>query len=160
MERADIRLKMFAQFMKDGHVLALPSMPDVYDGPTYPTFIQQLDLRPAYIDMVAVEGAIGHAANGEANGNSHTEGSSIRISILNRHPSLDWTFAPSFAGFTPSAVTVTEVYSDDLAAVNTFDKPDTVVPVTTKYTAKEWQEREHVVRKHSWQFVVVEGARE
>lgn len=149
--------------MKDGHVLALPSMPDVYDGPTYPTFIQQLGLKPAYIDMVAIVGDVipssnGHGSSDETSGSGHGGASSIRISILNRHPSLDWTFAPSFAGFTPTSVTVTEVYCDDLSAVNTFDEPDRVTPETKTFSAKNWTEC--VVRKHSWAFVVVEGVRE
>lgn len=137
---------MFATYMKDGHVLALPSMPDVYDGPTYPTFIQQLDIRPAYIDIVAMEKSEGKKC-------------SIRISILNRHPSLEWTFAPSFAGFTPNKVSVTEVYSDDLAAANTWDKPEVVVPVT-KEGAVDGKWEGCVVRKASWSFVVIEGERE
>jgi alpha-N-arabinofuranosidase len=68
--------------MKGGKLLAIPNQPDVYEGPTYPAHIQHMEMKPAYIDMVAI-----------------VVGSSIRISILNRHPSADWEANHVFDGF-------------------------------------------------------------
>jgi alpha-N-arabinofuranosidase len=52
-------------------------------GPTSPSWIQQMELRPAYIDAVAMV----------------VEHSGIRLSILNRHPTADWTAKIGFADF-------------------------------------------------------------
>lgn len=136
---------MFSKYMKNGHLLATPSMPDAYDGPTYPSFIQSMHSAPRYVDMVSV-------CVEDGNG-----GVSIRLSILNRHPSADWTAPITFSGCEISKATVTEVYSDDLDAANTFEKPDVVTPTKKTYSADEWVGREHTVRKHSWQFIVFEG---
>lgn len=45
-----------------------------------------MDLRPAYVDCVAVLVKTGN-------------GASIRISVLNRHPTVDWTTECLFKGF-------------------------------------------------------------
>jgi len=42
---------------------------------------------------------------------------SIRLSILNRHPSSDFDVDLRFDGFEVSSVEVHEMYSDDLSAV-------------------------------------------
>lgn len=68
--------------MKGGKLLATPAQPDVYEGPTYPAHIQMMQMKPAYIDMVAI-----------------VVGNSIRISILNRHPTADWEARCIFDGF-------------------------------------------------------------
>jgi alpha-N-arabinofuranosidase len=71
-------------------------------GPTYPVWIQKADLKPAYIDTVAMITA---------------DKKSIRLSILNRHPSADFNVDLRFDGFEVSSVEVHEMYSDDLSAV-------------------------------------------
>lgn len=129
--------------MKNGHVLALPSMSDTYGGPTYPSFIQQIHEQPAYIDMVAV--AV-----------KTDNGHSIRLSVLNRHPELEWRSPLKFDGFEVAEVKTVEVYHDDLAAANTFDNPEVVVPTETTVSGKEWK-GEVAVKKHSWQFIMFEG---
>jgi alpha-N-arabinofuranosidase len=43
--------------------------------------------------------------------------SSIRLSILNRHPEADWQGELAFTGFDVESVQVHELYSDDLTAV-------------------------------------------
>lgn len=129
-EYANPRLKLFAQHMT-GKLLQTPAFPDVYDGPSYPVFVQQL-LRPAYIDLVAV----------------YDDGRA-RVSVLNRHPEVDWEAKIRMEG----PVEVTELYCDDLSAVNTFEK-EVVKPTVTRYTAEEWKVRKHTVRKHSWQMIV------
>lgn len=43
-------------------------------------------------------------------------GSSIRISIINRHPSADWTADFRLQGFEAKNVKVQELYSDDMDA--------------------------------------------
>ncbi|KAL7423606.1 hypothetical protein Q5752_001187 [Cryptotrichosporon argae] len=140
-------LELFAKYMKNGHLLALPAQPDVYAGPSYPVWIQQTATRPAYVDTVAL---ITDAED------------SVRLSVLNRHPSADYKLELALAGFAVDRVRVWELYADDLAAVNTFEKPDTVVPTLTEYTAAEWAERAktHTVKKHSWQFLMFDGQRQ
>jgi alpha-N-arabinofuranosidase len=123
-------LKLFAQHMT-GRLLQTPVFPDVYDGPSFPSFVQQL-LRPAYIDMVATY-----------------DDSRARVSVLNRHPGLDWESVIQMDG----PVEVTELYCDDLAATNTFEA-EKVAPTTVRYSADEWKNRVHTVRKHSWQIIV------
>lgn len=132
--------------MRDGYLLATPNMPDYYDGATYPKFIQHVKANPRYIDLVAMvkddEGKI-----------------SIRVSVMNRHPTLDWDASDiEFNGIKVDKVIVHEMYSDDLSAANSWEEPEAVVPTITEYSAKEWADRKHTVRKHSWQFIVVEGA--
>jgi hypothetical protein len=46
-------------------------------GPTFPVTIQTLKLQPAYIDLIAIVV-------------DTTDGISIRVSVLNRHPTADW----------------------------------------------------------------------
>jgi len=41
---------------------------------------------------------------------------SIRLSVLNRHPSVDWTTKLRFDGFELTSAEVHEMYSDDLGA--------------------------------------------
>lgn len=70
-------------------------------GPTFPTWIQQAGLKPAYIDMVAM---------------ITPDNKSIRLSVLNRHPTADWSLDLRLDGFEVSSVEVHEMYSDDLGA--------------------------------------------
>lgn len=114
-----------------GKLLQTPSFQDIYDGPSYPAFVQQL-LKPAYMDLVAV----------------YDDGRA-RVSVLNRHPDVDWEAEIRMDG----PVEVTELYCDDLSAVNTFDC-EVVTPNVTQYSAEEWKGRKHRVRKHSWQMIV------
>ena len=79
-------LRLFSKYMKNGKLLQLPSMPDRYLGPTLPGIIQELDMCPAYIDTCAVLA--------ETQG-----GSSIRISVLNRHPTASWEANLEIRGF-------------------------------------------------------------
>jgi len=97
-------------------------------------------MQPAYIDAVAM-----------------VIGSSMRISILNRHPSADWSAKLVFADYEPRSVAVYELYSDDLAAVNTFEKPDTIVPEKKTYDADAWAKEGLIVKKHSWMFLMFDG---
>lgn len=121
---------LFARHMT-GTLLQTPAFPDVYDGPSYPAFVQQI-LKPSYIDLVAV----------------HDDGRA-RVSVLNRHPEVDWVADIRMDG----PVEVTELYSDDLSAANTFGN-EVVTPNVTRYSADEWTARKHIVRKHSWQMIV------
>ena len=57
-------------------------------------------MQPAYVDLVAV-----------------LVGTSIRLSVLNRHPTADWTMNLKFDGYKVKGVEVHEMYSDDLKAV-------------------------------------------
>lgn len=140
-------LQLFSNFMRDGYLLATPSMPDYYDGETYPKFIQHVKTNPRYIDLVAI---VKDSEDGKK---------SIRVSVMNRHPELDWdATAIEFNGIEVAKVTVHEMYSDDLTAANSWEKPETLVPTVTEYSAKEWAERKHVVRKHSWQFIIADSA--
>ena len=71
--------------MKNGHLIQTANQPDLYTGPTHPDHIQLMDMKPAYVDIVAI------AVDKGDQGNSHLgHGSVIRMSILNRHPTADW----------------------------------------------------------------------
>jgi alpha-N-arabinofuranosidase len=102
--------------------------------------------------------------------------SSIRLSILNRHPEAAWEGDLSFTGFDVEKVEVHELYSDDLTAVvsaylaykykadvilhqNSFENPENVVPKVSQLDASAWSKKEgkHTVQKHSWQFLIFEG---
>ncbi|WRT64407.1 uncharacterized protein IL334_001339 [Kwoniella shivajii] len=143
-------LELFSKYMKHGHLLHLPSFPDVYTGPTYPVYIQQANYRPTYIDSVAVQ--------------VKTDGGlSVRLSVLNRHPTADWDAKISFSGFKIKDVYVHEIYSDDLEVANTFENPLVVVPAVSRFSNEEWSERsEHgwTVRRHSWVFLMFDGTKE
>lgn len=41
---------------------------------------------------------------------------SVRLSVLNRHPSADWSLDLRFDGYDVTSVEVHEMYSDDLGA--------------------------------------------
>lgn len=41
---------------------------------------------------------------------------SVRLSVLNRHPSADWSLDLRFDGYEVASVEVHEMYSDDLGA--------------------------------------------
>lgn len=73
------------------------------DGPTYPEWVRHL-AKPTYIDIVAllVE---------------NENGASIRVSVLNRHPSADWTGEVSLPGFKVQKAQVHSLYSEDLEAI-------------------------------------------
>lgn len=96
---------------------------------------------------------------------------SIRLSVLNRHPSADWQLDVDVKHFEVKNVKVQEMYSDDLSAVvsrgqseaifglmdkNTFAHPDRIIPTQKQYTAKEWTSAKRTVRRHSWQFITFE----
>lgn len=99
-------------------IILLSSLTIISLGPTSPTWIQQTEMQPAYIDAVAM--MIGDT--------------DIRISILNRHPTADWTTKIDFAGFGEyncpdidqkdrclmsadiNTVEVHELYSEDMGA--------------------------------------------
>lgn len=84
--------------MKNGRLLATPAQPDVYEGPTYPAHIQMMEMKPSYVDIVAIVVANDNTA-------ATLEGTaSIRVSVLNRHPSADWTAKFNFADFGKSSV--------------------------------------------------------
>lgn len=101
---------------------------------------------------------------------------SIRLSILNRHPTADWALDLRLDGFEASSVEVHEMYSDDLAASvsktsllflvevspaligqNTFERPETVVPKVKKISKDDLVKGKTIVRKHSWSFLIIEG---
>jgi len=87
-------LRTFSRYMHSGHLLQLPTFPDVYLGPTYPVWIQQCALKPSYIDAVAV-------LSEEGSG-----GSTIRLSIINRHPTATWEADIHFIGFSASPISL------------------------------------------------------
>ena len=87
------RLQMFSKYMHSGQLLQLPNFPDVYTGPTFPVWIQQCNLQPKYIDIVAVFSTPGNDGR-----------SIIRLSVLNRHPTADWKADLRFDGFSQSNV--------------------------------------------------------
>jgi alpha-N-arabinofuranosidase len=58
-------------------------------------------------------------------------GASIRLSVLNRHPTLDWKADCAFAGFKIHKAEVHEMYSDDLSAVVSAD--DTLTPLSYSF---------------------------
>ena len=85
-ERDGDRLKYFCRYMHSGHVLDLPKAPDGYTGPTCPTWIQGNNLRPAYVDTVALYV-------------KESDGEHVRISTVNRHPEADWSTSIDIPGF-------------------------------------------------------------
>lgn len=103
--------------------------------------------------------------------------SSIMLSILNRHPTADWTLNLRVDDMEIKSVEVHEIYSDDLSAKvsfdlvgqmmgteadlwqNTFEDPERVIPEIKKYSAEEWKGKKRSVRAHSWQFIVVQGTK-
>lgn len=138
-------LQLFSTLMRDGYLLQVPSMPDYYDGATFPAFIQQVGCNPRYIDLVAMV---------KEEGNKK----SIRVSILNRHPTLDWDASDlHFNGMKAEKITVHEMYSEDLSAANSWEQPELLKPTVNEFSGDKWQSEKHVVRKHSWQFIVVDG---
>ncbi|KAJ9115862.1 hypothetical protein QFC22_005004 [Naganishia vaughanmartiniae] len=84
---------------------------------------------------------------------------SIRLSILNRHPEQAWQGDLTFMGFQVDKVETYELYSDNLTAVNSFEKPENVVPKVSHLTGDEWTKTasKYTVKKHSWQFLIFEG---
>ena len=83
-------LQTFSTLMKNGHLLATPKQPDSYTGPAHPDYIQLMDLKPDYVDLVAVHV---ETANGPT----------VRMSVLNRHPSADWEGHVRLDGFGTSS---------------------------------------------------------
>ncbi|TYJ51988.1 hypothetical protein B9479_007413 [Cryptococcus floricola] len=140
-------LQLFSKYMKDGHLLQLPVFPDVYIGPTYPVYIQQTNIKPSYIDSVAI--IVSSEDDSEKN-------ASIRLSVLNRHPEADWSSKVAFTGFDIEKVEIHEIYSDDLAAINSFDDPNSILPSIVQMSGKDW-DGNVVVRKHSWSFFIFNG---
>ncbi|EST07240.1 Alpha-L-arabinofuranosidase, C-terminal [Kalmanozyma brasiliensis GHG001] len=139
-------LRLFARYMKNGRLLNLGFTPDAYEGPTYPEWIQHLS-KPAYVDCVAV---LVQDQGGKK--------ASIRLSVLNRHPTADWNGEIHFDGFRIDNVESHVLYHDDLLAKNTFEQPNVVVPQVTKFSGKEWtKQAPQPVRKHSWSFFIFDG---
>ncbi|CDZ98513.1 glycoside hydrolase [Phaffia rhodozyma] len=136
-------LKLFARYMKDGHLLDLSFSSPLYKGPSYPHWIPHLG-QAAYVDTAAVIVRSG-------------ETQSIRISVLNRHPELEWTGGFMFVDFEPTSVEIHELYHDDLSASNTFDNPTMVQPKVTHLSGSEWVKKDWVVKKHSWAFFIFIG---
>ena len=77
--------------MKNGHLLQTPNQPDLYTGPCHPDYIQMMEMKPAYVDVVAM---VADPRSDTVNDNSHGDGTSngktVRLSVLNRHPTADW----------------------------------------------------------------------
>ncbi|KAG7527823.1 hypothetical protein FFLO_06566 [Filobasidium floriforme] len=144
-------LRLFAKYMKGGELLNLGFTPDAYTGPTYPVWIQHLT-KPAYVDVVAI---IVHKPYNE-NSNSKKARASIRLSVLNRHPEAAWEGVLRFDHFDVEGVEVHSMYHDDMSAVNTFEKPNEVVPTVEKLEGKQWKGT-YTVKKHSWSFFIFEG---
>ena len=91
-------------------------MADAYTGPTFPAYIQQNNVKPSYVDIVAV-----HVGN------------SVNVSVVNRHPEAEWVadfcmddFGKWFTNEKKgnelkstaeiASVKITEVYEDNLLA--------------------------------------------
>lgn len=109
-------LRLFARYMKNGRLLNLGFTSDAYDGPTYPEWIQFIT-KPGYVDCVAMI--------------VEEEGSrraSIRLTVLNRHPTADWNGKISFDGFEIESVESHIVYSDELLAKTPFRTPTWLCP--------------------------------
>ena len=140
-------LRLFARYMKGGNLLQLSHTPDIYRGPTYPSWIQHMN-HPAYVDMA---GMLLEGASGEA--------SSIRISVLNRHPSAPWTAPILLRDFVVAKVEVHTIFSSDLCATNTFEEPNRVTPTVVEISSKEWADAgsSFTVREHSWAFFIFSG---
>ncbi len=119
---------------------------EVYEGPTHPEWIKHLT-RPSYVDTVAIIV--------KKDGGSRA---SIRLSILNRHPEADWTGQITLPNFEIDQVEIHEMYSDDMAATNTWEKPEAVVPKIEKLERGAWENKsKFTVRKHSWAFFIFDG---
>lgn len=138
-------LRLFSRYMKNGRLLNLASTStDVYTGPTYPYWIQHI-APPAYIDMVGIC----------VQKTPESKTVSIRLSILNRHPTVDWETQVDTSSLTSiTSVEKHEIYSDDLAAKNTFESPDVVVPLVS---TSDKLPPSLTVRKHSWVFLIIEA---
>ena len=131
-------LRFFSRLMKDGHLLDLGYRSELYHGPTYPTWTRHI-APPAYVDIVAL---------------LNKDQTSVRISILNRHPEADWQCSLALEGFVVEGVEVHEMYSEDLLAKNTWEDKEKIKPVTRKVDGTM---KELTVKKHSFVFVVLTG---
>ena len=121
-----------------------------------------MQLRPCYVDTVAI---VLNTPNGQ----------SIRLSVLNRHPSADWKCNLKFEGFQVDKVELHEMYSDYMSAFvswslstmegakclwqNSFDHPDELKPSVRTMTGEELEKAlpSMTVRKHSWCFFILDG---
>ncbi|ORX39560.1 glycoside hydrolase superfamily [Kockovaella imperatae] len=139
--------KLFSNYMKDGHVLSMAPFKDVYDGPNHPESTQILGLRPSYIDAVAV------AVTGQ------NKDVSIRISLLNRHPSAQWDAVLDINSIEINDVEIHEIFTENLDSANTWMQPELIKPDVTKLSAKEWNEQgaKRTLRNHSWAFIIMNG---
>lgn len=137
-------LRLFAKYMKGGRLLNLGFTPDQYTGPTYPAWIEYL-AHPAYVDITGI--IVDSKEEGKA---------SIRLSVLNRHPEVDWEGKFKFDGFNVHSVEIHSLYNDDMGAKNTFSAPNNVKPVVEKIDSAQWQDG-WTVRKHAWSFFFFEG---
>ncbi|PWY97771.1 glycoside hydrolase [Testicularia cyperi] len=160
-------LALFSRYMKNGRLLNLAFTPDTYSGPTYPEWIQHIS-KPAYVDCVAILVEHEHEQqqqqqqqqhhNNSSSSNNKKKKASIRLCVLNRHPTADWCGDIRFDGFQIEQVEEHVVYHDDLLAKNTFEKPNEVVPQVTKLSGQQWTDRANVpVKKHSFAFFVFDG---
>lgn len=65
----------------------------------------------------------------------------LNVMLINRHAKDGFDVTLNFASANVLAggkeVSVTELYHKDVKAVNTWDKPDTVLPVESKVTLKD-----------------------
>ena len=68
-----------------------------------PMWAQFHEVYPAYIDTAAI-----------------ATDKDVRLSILNRHPTLDWELTVELRGFKVDKITVHAMISDDLLAVVCF----------------------------------------
>ncbi|CAO1626768.1 unnamed protein product [Sympodiomycopsis kandeliae] len=143
-------LYYFSRYMKNARLLNLGlDLDNPYTGPTYPAWVQYM-VPPQYIDVVGVIAE-----------NEKEKTASVRISVLNRHPEIDWKATLSFDGqdgFQAESAEIHELYSDDLFAKNTFENPNNIVPKITKLNKEQLNKKDGlVVRKHSFVFLIIEG---
>jgi alpha-N-arabinofuranosidase len=80
-------------------------------GTTFPLWLNAVR-KPTYIDIVAMYTA-----------SSSSSRPSIRLSVLNRHPTADWTLDVEVKGLEVGTVSVQEMYSDDLGATVSIPAP-------------------------------------
>ncbi|CAO1633744.1 unnamed protein product [Jaminaea pallidilutea] len=132
-------LQLFARHMKGGHLLNLGYSGELYTGPTYPTWIRHMT-PPPYVDLLGMTGPDG-----------------IRLSIINRHPTSHWLCLLDFEDFATQQVEMHEVYADDLAAANTFERPEVVVPTVKSLAVAELLSAGLDVRPHSFVFLIING---
>lgn len=94
-------ISLFAKHFSNGALLSIAPRTDIYEGPTYPAWVQQC-ARPTYVDIVAILNP--------TTGNIH-------ISLLNRHPTITFNAPILFdKNYTVKSLEAHTMYSDDLLA--------------------------------------------